>query len=91
MSTSDPKNVLIPLTGEQLAQLKPLFAQLENGGALFGQIWQDGIHAVVANAERTALLCESLKHHCPDSLMESRLCGSAEEAFELAKVAQIER
>lgn len=88
MSASAPKNMLIPLTGEQLAQLKPLFTQLENGGALFGQIWSDGIHVVVLDADRAALLCGSLEQYCPDGSLSSRLCGSAEEAFELARVAQ---
>jgi len=90
MSASKLKNVLIPLTGEQLAQLKPLFAQLENGGALFGQIWSDGIHAVVLDADRTALLYNTLNKQSPDHNICGHLRGSAAEAFELAKIAQEE-
>lgn len=78
MTTQPQKTTYIQLTAEQLAALQPLFNQLEHKGAVFGQIYKDGIHAAVVTPERMAIMMAELKNVGSGEWLG--LCGSAVEA-----------
>lgn len=82
-------NLYIPLSEEQKELARPLLMKVKNGDAVFGQLWKDGMHVVLIDAENVKKLAEFIGSlpgmALPD---EDRLCGSAKEAYDRAKKRQ---
>jgi len=71
-------NALITLTPEQQAQLEPLFAQLEDGGAVFAQIWTNAMHVVVFTPKRAQEITAAI---APERVGLENYSRSAGEAY----------
>lgn len=67
---------LIDLTDEQLDQLAPLFLKLKSGGAIWGQIFGDGMHVKVISPEDVTKVQAALGRQ------ENRTWSTAAEAYE---------
>jgi len=67
---------LVELTDDQLDKLAPLFLALKSGGAIWGQIWGDGMHVKVISPEDVAKVQAALGRK------ENRTWGTATAAYE---------
>lgn len=78
-------NLYLPLSEEQKEQVRPLLMKVKTGGAVFGQLWKDGIHVGLINSETVNKLCELMGSNLNLSILKGdQLCGSAKKAYGLA-------
>ena len=67
---------LVALTDDQLDKLAPLFLALKYGGAIWGQIWGDGMHVKVISPKDVAKVQAALGRK------ENRTWGTAAAAYD---------